>query len=50
MKLSLLNGYYLTTKATTKKQQDDASSTNVAAANSVNVDFPKMKIGQTRIQ
>ena len=30
---------YLTTNATTMKQQDDASSTNVAAANSLNVDF-----------
>ena len=41
---------YLTTKTTTKKQQDDASSTSVAAADSVNIDFSKMKIGQTRIQ
>ena len=40
----------LTTKATAKKQQYDASSTNVAGADSVNVDFSKMKIGQTRIR
>ena len=40
---------FLTTKTTTKKQQDDERSTNVAAADSVNVDFSKMKIGQTRI-
>ena len=30
---------YLTTKVATKKQQDDASLTNVAAADSVNLDF-----------
>ena len=41
---------YLRAKATTKKQEDDASSTNVAAVDLVNVDFSKMKIGQTRIQ
>ena len=40
---------FLRTKATTKKKQDDAISTNVAAADSVNVDFSKT-IGQTRIQ
>ena len=41
---------FLRTKETTKKQQEDASLTNVAAADSVTLTSPKMKIGQMGIQ